>query len=75
MRECNYNELENKVVILISKKRCVFTGNGIALKKGVKKDGAVLKIKGIIIPNEINTKIYDVLFVSEKSVEHLPFYN
>jgi len=75
MNTCTHNELENKVAILVSKKRCVFINNGIALRKGAKKQGAIIKIKGAVIPNEINTKIYQVLFVDSKSVEHIPFYS
>jgi len=75
MKSCNYNTLESKVAILVSKKRCIFINNGIALRKGAKKEGAIIKIKGAVIPNEINTKIYQVLFVDSKSVEHIPFYN
>lgn len=75
MKECNYNPLENKVAILVSHKRCVITDKGIYIKKGVSKKNAIIKIKGNIIPNEINTKLYQCLFVSYKDAEHIPFYN
>lgn len=69
------NTLENKVAILVSKKRCIINSNSISIKKGVSKKNAIIKIKGLVIPNEINTKIYRCLFVDAKSVEHIPFYN
>ena len=71
---CN-DYLQGKVVILVSHKRCVIGKNFIAIKKGVSKKNAILKIKGNIIPKEINSKLYQSLFVDEKSVEHIPFYN
>jgi len=74
MKECTYNELENKVAILVSKKRCVITSNSILIKKGVSKKDVIIKIRGLVIPNEINTKIYQCLFVDVKSVEHISYY-
>lgn len=75
MSGCTYNPLENKVAILVSKKKCVINYNSILIKKGVSKKNAIIKIKGIVIPNEINTKIYQCLFVDAKDVEHIPFYD
>lgn len=68
------NQLENKVAILVSKKRCVINSNSILIKKGVSKKNAIIKIKGLVIPKEINTNIYRCLFVDAKNVEHIPFY-
>jgi len=75
MNECNFQY--DLVCILISKKRCIISedGKSILLKKGVSKKNAILKIRGVILPNTISTRTYQPLFVSEKSVEHLPFYN
>lgn len=75
MNTCTYNELENKVVLLVSKKRCIITSNTIALKKGAKKKNAVIKLRGQNIPNKINIKIYHVIFVDKKGAEKIPFYN
>jgi hypothetical protein len=75
MGQCTYNPMADMVAILVSKKRCFITEKGILLKKGVSKKNAIIKIKGVVIPKEINTKNYKCLFVSGKSVEHLPFYN
>lgn len=75
MSECNYNPLENKVAILVSNKKCIITDKGIFIKKGVSKKNAIIKIKGNVIPNEINTKIYQCLFVDKKDAENIPFYN
>ena len=75
MQGCTYNPLENKVGILVSKKRCIINSNSILIKKGVSKKNAIIKIKGIVIPKEINTKIYQCLFVDAKDVEHIPFFN
>jgi len=72
---CCYNPIENKVILLVSHKRCVIGKNFIAIKKGVSKKNAIIKLKGNTIPKEINTKIYQALFVDEKSVENIPFYN
>lgn len=72
--ECNYNPLINKVAILVSKKRCVIVNNSISIKKGVSKKNAIIKIQGLVVPNEINTNIYQCLFIDEKRVEHIPFY-
>lgn len=75
MPECTYNPLENKVCILVSKKRCVINSKSILIKKGVSKKNVIIKIKGTIIPKEINTKIYQCLFVDAKDVEHIQFFN
>ena len=72
--KCNYNPLEDKVVILISKKRCLIVDNGVLIKKGVSKKNAIIKIKGCIIPNEINTNLYSSYFFSSKDCEKIPFY-
>lgn len=69
-----YNHLENKVAILVSKKRCIINSNSILIKKGVSKKNAIIKIKGFVIPKEINAKIYQCLFVDAKDVENIPFY-
>lgn len=71
---CNYNPFENYVAILVSKKRCVIKSSYILIKKGVCKKNAIIKIKGVVLPKEINTKIYQCLFVNAKDVEHIPFY-
>jgi hypothetical protein len=67
--------MDGMVAILVSKKKCLITKDGILLKKGVSKKNAIIKIKGVAIPKEINTNIYQCLFVNGKTVEHLPFYN
>lgn len=74
MSACTYNPFENKVCILVSKKRCIIDSNSILIKKGVSKKNAIIKIKGLAIPKEINTKIYQCLFVDAKDVENIPFY-
>lgn len=74
MKECNYNPLENKVCILVSKKRCVIEPKRILIKKGVSKKNAIIKIKGSVLPKGINIKNYTLLFVDWDSVLHLPFY-
>jgi len=72
---CNYNPMEGMVAILVSKKRCLITPNGIFIKKGVSKKDAIIKLRGIVVPKEINTKTRECLFVSGKSAENIPFYN
>lgn len=74
MNRCTDNTLENKVVILVSKKRCIINSNSILIKKGVSKKNAIIKIKGLVMPKEINTNIYRCFFVDSKDVEHIPFY-
>lgn len=74
MSGCTYNPLDNKVCILVSKKRCIINSNSIFIKKGVSKKNAIIKIKGLVIPKEINTKIYQCLFIDAKDVENIPFY-
>jgi hypothetical protein len=73
IKDCYF--LEKKIGILVSKKRCVINSKSILIKKVVSKKNAIIKLKGLIVPKEINTKLYTILFVNEKSVEHIPFYN
>jgi hypothetical protein len=73
--KCNYNPLEGKVAVLVSKKRCKIFYNGIYIKKGVSSKNAIIKLRGFVVPKEINTKIYHSLFVDAKTVESIPFYN
>jgi len=75
MAECNYNPMKDYVAILVSKKRCIIKDNKIFIKKGVSKKNAIIKLRGWLIPKEINSKIYHSLFVKEKDVESIPFYN
>lgn len=75
MGGCTYNPLYGKVAILVSHKRCKILHDKIILKKGMKKKNAIIKLRGVICLKEINTKLYQCLFVDEKSVEHIPFYN
>jgi len=72
---CTYNPFEGYVAILVSKKRCRITDKGILLKKGAQKKNAIIKLRGMVVPKEINTKIYQSLFVSAKDAENIPFYN
>ena len=75
MKKCNDNLFQNKVCVLVSKKRCVITENSILIKKGVSKKNAIIKIGGIIVPKNINTNLYNFLYVNEKDVEHITFFN
>ena len=66
---------EKTVCLLVSKKRCTITEEGIFIKKGKTTKNAVIKIKGIVVPEGINIENYRPLFVKEEAVEHLPFFN
>ena len=74
IKKCTYDILQDKVCILVSKKRCVITGKSILIKKRVSKKNAIIKIKGNVIPNKINSKLYQGLFIDSKAVEHIPYY-
>ena len=69
------NDLSDTVAILISKKRCVLTSKGILIKKGVSKKNAIIKLRGNIIPKEINQKLYNSYFIDKSAVKHISFYN
>ena len=68
------NDLSDTVAILVSKKRCIFTDKGILLKKGVSKKNAIIKLRGQVIPKEINSKLYNSYFVDKSVVKHIPYY-
>ena len=63
------------VVLLASKKRTLITENGIFLIKGKSPKNAIIKLKGYIVPDGINIKNYNAMFVKEESVENIPFYD
>ena len=69
------NDLSDTVAILVSKKRCVLTSKGILIKKGVSKKNAIIKLRGNIIPKEINSRLYNSNFIDKSTVKHIPFYN
>lgn len=72
--KCTHNELENKVAILVHKKNCFTDKNGINIKKGHSIEKSIIKIKGFVIPEEINAELYNAMFINENAVKHIPFY-
>jgi len=67
--------MENMVALLVSKKRCIISKEGVFLKKGAIKKNAIIKLRGLVVPNEINTNLYHSIFVNKKDAEKIPFYN
>ncbi|MEO0166767.1 MAG: hypothetical protein ABIL39_11595 [candidate division WOR-3 bacterium] len=63
------------VCLLVSKKRCTITEEGIFIKEGKSTKNAVIKIRGMVVPKGINIEDYRPLYVKKETVEHLPFFN
>lgn len=74
---CNRNPLEDKESVLISKKRCLIGKTGIFVKKGCSPKNAIIRLRTNVIPNEINTNLYQCLFIDKSDLDksNIPYYN
>jgi len=74
---CNYNILDGKESVLVSKKRCLIGKTGIFVKKGCSRKNAIIRLRTNTAPNEINTKLYQCLFVDKSDLDksNIPYYD